>query len=72
MKGKVSWEKRRISVVISIYSFAIGLDNSAHNYDSEFLNLFGYAFILFIVYFKSLWVTFEGSFIFLFFIFFKF
>ena len=44
VKGKVSWEKRRISVVITIYSFAIGLENSAHIYDNEFLNLFGYAF----------------------------
>lgn len=44
VKGKVSWEERKISVVISIYSFAIGFENSAHIYDNEFLHLFGYAF----------------------------
>ena len=44
MKGKLSWEKGRIAIVISIYSFAFDLENSGHNYDNEFLNLFGYTF----------------------------
>lgn len=44
VKGKVSWEKRRISVVISIYSFAVLVLRILPIIMTEFLNLFGYAF----------------------------